>query len=126
MKQRFFLLLCLGVLFTFTSCEKDDDVDITGPIVGEYVGTYDTDKIDEVTSFTVVVTKKDNDEIRIKPKSGDAFEEFDVEMDKVNGSQIKSEDDEDESVTFDIGTVVSLQFSFKDDDTLHSFTGVRK
>jgi len=130
MKKIFLLLFFVGTTIVFTNCNKDEDEDLTIEITGDYTGAYGNNLIDTIDPYEITITKIDRNHISVKPKSGNEFDEFEIEIARINSSSLASPTDDNQqlekSVIFTISTPVGLTMSLNPTGDAHTFSGVKQ
>lgn len=130
MKKNLLLLLLLGTSIVFTNCNKDEDEDLTIDIIGEYIGAYESNTNSVINPYEITVTRIDNNNVSIRPKSGNEFEEIEIEIERTNISTISSLTNNNQqlekSVIFTTGVPIAITLSIDPTGDAHTFGGEKQ
>ena len=130
MKKNLILFLLLGTSIVFTNCNKDEDEDLTIDIIGEYIGAYGSNTNGDINPYEITVTKIDNNNVSIRPKSGNEFDEIEIEIERANSSTINSPTNNNQqlekSVIFTIGIPIGITLLIDPTGDAHTFVGEKQ
>ena len=125
MKYLLFSALVLTSVFTFSSCNSDDDEDVFGldDIPGTYVGGMNVGTFENL-QYTVTVTKLSATSVKITPSTGDATE-WTATLTKVLGVYTCVSCVSNSQITFtSIGNGVELAYNYNGND--EQFLGTKQ
>ncbi len=125
MKHLLFSALVLTSVFTFSSCNSDDDEDVFGldDIPGTYVGGMNVGPFENL-QYTVTVTKLTSNSVKITPSTGDATE-WTATLTKVLGVYTCVSCVSNSQITFtSIGNGVELAYNYNGND--EQFAGTKQ
>jgi len=127
MKKNIFFLFLLASTIFFTNCNKEEGEDLTIEITGNYIGGYSSNSTGEINPYEITVTKIDRNHVAIKPTSGNEFDEFEIEIRRVNSSSLASPTDNNQqiekSAIFTIGMPIGFTMSLEPTGDAHTFVG---
>lgn len=123
------LLVVLVSVCFFCSCDgggEDPEIGgISSEVAGEYVGEYQSNSVSSINPYSILVSQISEIRVAIKPKEGEDFDEFQIDLASVNDTTISSSPDAS-VVTFSMGATDGMGLLLDPLGAGHIFLGAKQ
>ena len=106
----FFCCLLIATAFTFCSCNKEKEEDVSVLVVGEYIGTYGKPTGGVIENYSVLISSIDKNTIKIAPLEGNDFGAWESDVRKEGNSVVGISSSDEHRISFIVDPIISITF----------------